>query len=43
MPDPPPAGLAGAGGEVAAETLASTGDDGGRERRFWTEGKVERT
>ena len=39
MPDPPPAGLAVAGGEVAAETLASTGDDGGRERRFWTEGK----
>ena len=39
MPDPPPAGLAVAGGEVAAETLASTGDDGGRERRFWTERK----
>jgi hypothetical protein len=39
VPDPPPAGLAVAGGEVAAETLASTGDDGGRERRFWTEGK----
>ena len=32
VPDPPPAGLAVAGGEVAAETLASTGDEGGRER-----------
>ena len=32
VPDPPPAGLAVAGGKVAAETLASTGDDGGRER-----------